>query len=151
MKRFFPLVAIILLFTACKKEKQNPPVLDVVGNWTLYSWQLGSTNATVAQFPCIAENVTKVNADNTTSSGYMGKDTCFIVRPTGPFSGWSAIGLPTDPPFTSTWSRNGNNIYMYGAHYVISSANNHLYLTLTDTITQGFTSPQISKVVEIKE
>jgi len=154
MKRFFPFIAAILLLSTCKKGTTvtpNPPLLDVLGKWSLYSSKQPGSDVTVAQLPCLADNILQINADGTTTSSYIGTDTCFTVRPTGPFTGWSAIGLPGQSVYASTWSRDGNNIYIGGEHNVISSTNNQLYLTETDTITVDVTSPLIMQAVYVKQ
>jgi hypothetical protein len=147
------ILVTILLFTTCKKgnnTKPSPPLLDVVGKWSLYSWQQTGINANAAQFPCLADNILQINADNTTNASYIGTDTCFTVRPTGPLSTWTAIGIPGQAANASTWRRNGNNVYIGSQHYVLSNSGNQLYLTATDTINGIYNPPLIVKTVNIK-
>jgi len=71
MKRFFPFIAAILLLSTCKKGTTvtpNPPLLDVLGKWSLYSSKQPGSDVTVAQLPCLADNILQINADGTTTA-----------------------------------------------------------------------------------
>jgi len=154
MKKYLFLICVTILLFGCKKDKSvtpTPPQLDVVGTWSLYSWQQTNLDATVTKYPCLSENILKINSDNTTAENYTGKDTCYIVRPTGPLTSWTAIGIPGQAVVSNTWRRNGNDIYIGSEHSVISNSNGTLFLTTTDTITSGVTSPLILKVVDVKQ
>ena len=153
MKRLLPLIALSLLFIKCKSGNTVTPIapqLDVVGTWSLYSCQLPGINATDAQYPCLADNVLKVNTDNTASITYNGTSTCY-VSPPNVLNESSFIGVPGQAAINSTWRRSGNDIYIGANHFVISSLDNHLYLSYTDTLTAGYTTPQILKEIDIKQ
>ena len=154
MKRLLPLIALSLLFIKCKTGNTVTPIapqLDVVGTWSLYSWQQPDINATDAQYPCLADNVLKVNADNTASITYNGTSTCYVSPPNTPLNESSSIGVPGQAAINSTWRRSGNDIYIGANHYIISTLDNQLYLSYTDTLTAGYTTPQILKVLDIKQ
>jgi hypothetical protein len=143
MKKILFLFVIILAFTTCKKDKKiaPAPLLNVTGTWTLYSWNDNSytnINATATEYPCMSENVLTINPDQTTHTNYIGSDTCYVTHDlrTG-VSGLrgSAIGLPGEASLSSTWHRNGNNIYVGNQLYRITSENGKLLLTYRDTVT----------------
>ncbi|HEY8782036.1 MAG TPA: hypothetical protein VIM16_10500 [Mucilaginibacter sp.] len=135
MEKYFVLIFISIVFITCKKAKTE---LDVIGKWSLYSWQQGSSTGLIAnatQFPCLSNNLLQINTNYTASTNYIGTDTCYVRQ--------NAI--------SSTWSRSGNDIYIGGEHLKISSSNRKLYLTTTSTITQGGTTPFFLKIVYVKE
>jgi hypothetical protein len=148
MKRLFILFCVAALFITCKKEQKNPPPNspqpEIVGTWTLYSSTQSSTSATanysVTQYPCMGENVLKINADHTTLLTYTGSDTCYVTPQHFGVSGATYIGYPGQPPFSGTWASNGS-IYKTGNNYSrITSQNGKLFLTIIDTLA---TSPAL--------
>lgn len=160
MKKPLLILCILGFIVSCKKDSKpgSNDNLNLTGKWTLYSWQETSTDggfdAEVTQYPCIADNILQINADFTTNTSYKGKDTCYVAPPhSGRFSGSTFIGTPGQTPQSGIWSRIGNDIYISGEHYVISSSNGKLYLTTTAVDPQGGTIPVAitTKVVDVKE
>ncbi|HZX57134.1 MAG TPA: hypothetical protein VFE54_00355 [Mucilaginibacter sp.] len=158
MKKILSLFAIILVFTTCKKDKKIAPVtlLDVTGTWTLYSWDdnaYTNINATVSDYPCMSENVLTINPDQTTHTNYIGTDTCYVthdLRAGGSGLRGTAIGLPGEASSSSTWHRNGNDVYVGNQLYRITSENGRLLLTYRDTVTINGTQHFLT-TVDVKQ
>jgi hypothetical protein len=156
LKKILPLIAVVILFATCKKGGNTTPTtssLDVVGSWTAYSYQTnaGNINVSVAQYPCMSDNVLMINADQTTETSYIGADTCYISAQHTGTSGVTTFGVPGQAPYAETWHRSGNDIYIGTEHMIISSENGKLYLTAHDTINNSGASPLIVATVEVKE
>jgi hypothetical protein len=155
MKKYLIPVCIPFFLISCKKSNPAPTTtLDVVGKWSLYSWDQsgsGGLNIDATQFPCLLNNVIQINADYSTIRTYTGTDTCYVTPRHGLFNGGTSIGMVGQAPVLNTWSRSGNNIYIGDQPFIISSSNGKLYLTSSITVTQGFTSPVTFTTVDIKE
>ncbi len=155
--KILPLLLIVLTLVNCKKEKKPDTVnANIVGKWTLYQFQtnaFAAINVTAGQYPCLKSNIITFNADNTEVYNYTGTDTCFVL-PTHTLYNSVYVGYPTEPSNTSTWSSNGNNVYLYRqqkTYYgVLSSKNGQYHLIFADTLITG-TDTAITIQDNIKE
>lgn len=141
MKKELLIVAVLLLFFACTKQKPQPPanrpVLEMIGTWSMYSfkevWDTDSLYVTVNDHPCLAEKLIEFKQDSTYLSHYTGSDTCWLTPPpTTSIRTGTYIGYADFPPFTSQWGQNGPTVYLTkppGAPATISKSNGKIYLT----------------------
>ena len=143
MKKIFLAIAVIFLFATCKKDSSSstttPPVtlLDATGSWSLYSnnnTYFTSGLVTVADYPCIGDNILTLKADSTYSSSYTGADTCYVTA-SHAIGSAVTMGTPGVAPVTGTWHRNGNNIYIGALEYGIAKVNGALILNLNYSLT----------------
>jgi len=59
LKRVIISFVVLFVLTNCKKHSQ-PVTYDVIGNWSLSSYQTNfgiGVNASVTQYPCMAGNI----------------------------------------------------------------------------------------------
>ena len=135
---------VLLLFTTCKKETKTntTTTLDVVGKWNLYSWNgnvPSNLNVTADQYPCIAENVLTLNANGTTNLSYTGLDSCYVTA-IHHGSGLATLGVPGQASTASTWTLDGDKLYLpgnNGSPSIITNVNGKLHMTTTVTETGG--------------
>lgn len=145
-KNLLPGLFVLLLFTACKKDKKSPPVYSVIGTFSLVSYQTNygiGVNASVSQYPCMAYNTLTFYRDSTSSSNYDGLDSCFITPTHLKSSGAQVYGIAGTLPLQSTWHQQGNNIYVtYSGNNqpvpgVVSNVNGRLQILFKDTVQSG--------------
>jgi len=151
-------ILVFVLFIGCKKDKKQVSY-DVIGNWTLSSYQTNfgiGVNASAAQYPCMTGNVLTFYKDNTSAEFYTGNDSCFVT-PTHLRSGGAQVyGLPSVSQTNSTWSLSGNILrltYLSNQKTItgtLSTINNKLQLTFKDTETSGGDTYFIN-TVEVKQ
>lgn len=140
-------IVILLLFTACKKDKKPAPVIySVIGNFTLASYQTNfgiGADASVPQCECLAYNVLTFYRDSTSSASYYGLDSCYVTATHLRSAGAFAVGIPGSLPLPSTWRQQGNTIYLLhpgnpkATAGVVSNVNGRLQIAFKDTEQSG--------------
>lgn len=134
------LLFVLLLFISCKKDTvidQPKQTFNVVGTWALSSYQLQyaqSFSATVAQYPCLADNILTLNADGTSSGNYTGTANCYITPVNADPA--AEIGIVGQAPVNGTWSLNGNKLHLSSDNIgegTVTSVNGKLLLTFNDS------------------
>jgi len=161
MKRLLPCLLLSLLLLTCKKKKEPVPAVNynIVGIWSLHSYQNNfgkGANATVTQYPCLGYNTLIFYNDSTASQIYTGIDTCFITPTHVQANGAQDYGLPGLLPLPSKWSQKGNIVKLIyqntslNVSGVISGTPGKLQITFKDTVVSGGNTYYITSV-EVQE
>jgi hypothetical protein len=147
MKRILLLLAIALLFITCKKDASqvaNPPVSEIIGNWATYSYSsnFGKISVTANEYPCLEKNLIEIKKDQTFTTTYVGKDSCWITPPTIiplTIRTGTVFGIPGEPSYTGTWRQDGIKLYFGPGHTstTLSKVDNKMFLTSIDTIVSS--------------
>jgi hypothetical protein len=145
MAKIISFILIFLLFIACKKDKK-PGVYDVIGSWSLSSYQTNfgiGVNATVTQYPCMAGNILTFYKDSSSTEFYTRNDSCFVTPTHLKSAGAQLYGLPGVTQTSSTWSLKGNILSLtYLSNHktitgTLTTVNNKLQLSFKDVETSG--------------
>jgi len=153
MKRILLCLPLCLLLVTCKKGNKVTVSYNIIGNWTLYSYQTNfgiGVNASVTQYPCMAYNSFTFFNDNTSSQYYSGIDTCYITATHA--AGAQYYGLPGLLSIKSTWSQRGNIVYLKYPDNpksivgVVNNINGKLQVTFKDTVVSGANAYYITTV-----
>ena len=167
MKRVFLILAVVVLFFACSKEKQmtaKPTESELIGTWTIFSSKIVTTgtvgtttlDVNASEYPCLSNNVTEFKQDNTFGLSYIGTDSCWVTPPpvtpavirTG-----TMIGMVGQATQNGTWRQEGTKVSLGYSHEsgLITKTDNKIYLTTIDTVYLPSGATLINTTVRVKK